>query len=413
MMLKTELPTLVKEARAGDLEAFGVLVDHFQRMAYIVAYSMVSDAQFAEDVAQEAFVEAYLNLPNLREPAAFPGWFRRIIFKQGDRHLRGKHLQTVSLEATPGLDFPITRLDPARIVAQQELQEAVLREVQLLPPDERLLVQLFYTSGYAQKEIAEFLELPLSTIKKRLFTARQHLKHRLHQVFVEELLEPKEELRDSYFARKVQLIIVIRQGKLDWAKELIKRDVLLVNSKLDGASRNLGTSNRIMLPIGYTPLHAAAAYARYEMIDLLLEYGANINARTSHGTTPLHLAINSRQPGAVALLLVHGANKEIKTVVGLTPLHWASIGDNGVGARLLLEHGACSNALDQFGRSPLHWSALKGFAELTELLLSYGANPSLEDQTGQRPLDWARSRGYIALAERLEAEQSRKEVYIK
>ena len=53
-------------------------------MAYAGAYAMVGDAQLAEDVAQEAFMEAYLNLPKLRE-ACFPGWFRRIIFKQGDR----------------------------------------------------------------------------------------------------------------------------------------------------------------------------------------------------------------------------------------------------------------------------------------------------------------------------------------
>ena len=81
------LQSLVIAAQNGDLDAFGIIVQRFQGMAYTSAYAMLEDAYLAEDVAQEAFIEAYLNLPKLRESAAFPGWFRRIVFKQGDRVL--------------------------------------------------------------------------------------------------------------------------------------------------------------------------------------------------------------------------------------------------------------------------------------------------------------------------------------
>ena len=70
-------------------------------MAYAVAYTMLGDAHLAEDVAQEAFIEAYICLPKLREPAAFPGWFRRIVHKRGDRLVRGKAPALVSLELPP------------------------------------------------------------------------------------------------------------------------------------------------------------------------------------------------------------------------------------------------------------------------------------------------------------------------
>src|ERR671930_94620 len=104
--MELSLTTLVSAAQAGDLDAFGQVVERFQRMAYAVAYAMLGDAHLAEDVAQEAFIEAYICLPKLREPAAFPGWFRRIVFKRGDRLIRGKSLATVPIEAAGDLPSP-------------------------------------------------------------------------------------------------------------------------------------------------------------------------------------------------------------------------------------------------------------------------------------------------------------------
>jgi len=80
-----QLQMLVRAAQQGDKEAFNQVVLRFQDMAYATAYAMVRDAALAQDVAQEAFIDAYLSLSNLREPAAFPGWFRRIVVKHSDR----------------------------------------------------------------------------------------------------------------------------------------------------------------------------------------------------------------------------------------------------------------------------------------------------------------------------------------
>jgi DNA-directed RNA polymerase specialized sigma24 family protein len=66
-MMDTQLHTLILAAQGGDLDAFGAIVKRFQGMAYATAYSMLDDAGLAEDVAQEAFMEAYQNLPKLRE----------------------------------------------------------------------------------------------------------------------------------------------------------------------------------------------------------------------------------------------------------------------------------------------------------------------------------------------------------
>src|SRR6185312_7492303 len=95
------LEVIVTRARDGDAEAFAALVRRFQDMAVGYGYSILHDFQLAEDAAQEAFFEAYRTLSRLREPAAFAGWFRRIVFKQCDRITRRRVVATVPLDTTP------------------------------------------------------------------------------------------------------------------------------------------------------------------------------------------------------------------------------------------------------------------------------------------------------------------------
>jgi len=75
------LDAIVRKAQEGDTGAFALLVRRFQDMAVAYGYSMLRDFHLAEDAAQEAFFEAYRHLQQLREPAAFAVWFRRIVFK--------------------------------------------------------------------------------------------------------------------------------------------------------------------------------------------------------------------------------------------------------------------------------------------------------------------------------------------
>src|SRR5687768_9417128 len=95
----TSLEALIRRASEGDADAYEVIVRRFQDMAVGYSYSIMRDFQFAEDAAQEAFLEAYRNLDKLREPAAFPGWFRRIVFKQCDRITRAKSSSILPLDA--------------------------------------------------------------------------------------------------------------------------------------------------------------------------------------------------------------------------------------------------------------------------------------------------------------------------
>ena len=173
-----ELKLLVIRARSGDLEAFGEIVRRFQDMAHGCAYSFLGDFHLAEDVAQEAFLDAYRQLPNLHNPEAFSSWFRRVVFKHCDRITRGKHIQTVSMDAVvttiAGKDT-----GAAQFAEDHEMKEEVLEAIRALPEHERMVTTLFYINGYSQKEIGEFLEVPVTTVKKRLYDSRKKLKRRM------------------------------------------------------------------------------------------------------------------------------------------------------------------------------------------------------------------------------------------
>lgn len=201
-----EISALVIKARdsnatlAANHEAFSQLVRSFQDMAYACAYNVLGDFQLAEDAAQEAFISAWQKLPQLREPDAFPGWFRRIVLTECNRLTRGKHLRFASLdegvELSSVLDHPQTALE------QNELKNTVFTAIEKLPENERLVVVLFYLEEHSQRDISAFLEVPMTTVAKRLYSARVRLRGMMTKEFKEDFLAHRPS-RNRTFAEKV------------------------------------------------------------------------------------------------------------------------------------------------------------------------------------------------------------------
>ena len=187
-------------ARAERHEAFSKIVERFQDMAFGYAYSVLGDFYLAEDVAQEAFITAWQRLHQLQQPDAFPGWFRRIVLTQCNRLTRGKRLRFVPLYDGQNLASAVS--DPHVMAEKLELVDRVLAEIKALPEHERVVTTLFYVNEYSQLEISAFLELPVSTIGKRLFSARRRLRERMLEMFKDDLRDRRPS-RDSVFADQV------------------------------------------------------------------------------------------------------------------------------------------------------------------------------------------------------------------
>lgn len=169
---------LIKHAQSGDererRKAFDALMPQFQKMAFYVAYHTLQDVHLAEDVVQEAFLTAYLRIAQLREPEAFPAWLKRIVLTHCDRQIRSKQPHFEPLEAR--YDLATDKPSPEALIEETEMQYQVLFAIESLPEHERAVTESYYMQGESQQEIAERLEVPITTVKKRLQYAREHLR---------------------------------------------------------------------------------------------------------------------------------------------------------------------------------------------------------------------------------------------
>lgn len=395
---------LARSAQQGNLEAFASLVKQFQDMAFTVAYARLGDEALAEDAAQESFIEAYLGIGSLREPAAFAGWLRRIVQRRCNRIVRRQVPQPYSLELAAGL--PARDPDPAGLLIDRETREALRRAVDSLPEHEQTAFLLHYVSGFSQNEIAEFLEVPGATLRKRLQSARNRLKEKI-MTMGEDYFERKPSKGDD-FGRTVRFFIAVRTGDVNEAGRLLSEDPCLavarerLSETLAGLypraqptrkDRNaLGERERE----GWTPLYWSVWAGNVPMSRLLIEHGAQPDAAAWRDVPPVTVAARAGHREAVVLLLESGIDPDSPGAPS-GPLHAAVSTQRTEIVRLLLDRGADIERRDRFGRTPLHWAVTCGHPDMAALLLECGAHREPVDARGYTPLWWARHGAHDAV----------------
>ena len=353
-----ELSRLVSAAQRGDSDAFAELVSRFQDMAVGYAFALLGDWQEAEDAAQEAFIAAWLGLVNLRAAAAFPGWFRRIVYSRAHRRLRAPQPALVSLEQVGELAAS-DRVDPAGMT------DDVAAALDALPDAQRAVILLHYMNDFRQREIADFLEIPIGTVKSRLFHARNTMRERMTELSD---LSAQRPSRDDQFREKVmRLFEAAKTGDSQLVKQMLVEDSGLAN-----ASGYVRTS---LWGSDALALHVAVMHGRKDIVDLLLAHGADINARDDkyHFNALIHaIDLADFMPeyaalGMVDFLLERGAELDV----------WACawLGDMaGVKVRL----DANPSLVNEIGPGPSTLLSFCRDVETIQFYLDYGADPLRE-----------------------------------
>ncbi|TMV43897.1 sigma-70 family RNA polymerase sigma factor [Paenibacillus mesophilus] len=203
--LSTLIQSLLEQKQIEQRQLlFSQVVERMQDMAFGIAYGVLGDVHLAEDAAQEAFMTAWSEFSSLREADAFPLWLKRIVLTQCNRLTRRKRLNTVVLEESSGSTNG--QGEPEVIAEQTELALQLRDALEQLPEHERVTAILYYGNDLSYADISSTLEIPVSTVKKRMFSARKHMK-----VFLEnELRESLNHLlpsRDNRFVEMVRFLL--------------------------------------------------------------------------------------------------------------------------------------------------------------------------------------------------------------
>jgi RNA polymerase sigma-70 factor (ECF subfamily) len=171
---------IMRAVLAGDSDAFRALIDKYGDSIFNLAYRMTGNPADAEDLAQEAFVQAYSRLADFRLGSRFHPWLYTIALNLCRNHLRRKAvLRWVSLERDRHddvpRDLPAPAYNPEEALLDAEAERRLHQAVAALPMKYREVFVLRQSEGLSYEEIADVTGLPMGTVEVRLFRARRLL----------------------------------------------------------------------------------------------------------------------------------------------------------------------------------------------------------------------------------------------
>jgi RNA polymerase sigma-70 factor, ECF subfamily len=179
----------IKQVIKGDQEAFGEIVEIYKNSIYQLCFRMLGNRHEAEDIAQEAFIRAYLNINTFNQDLKFSTWLFRIATNLCIDRMRKKkpdHYLDAEVKGTEGLtmysQIPSNTPLPEEELESLELHETVQKEILKLPDKYRSAIVLKYMEELSLNEISEILDLPLGTVKTRIHRGREALRQQLRYV---------------------------------------------------------------------------------------------------------------------------------------------------------------------------------------------------------------------------------------
>ena len=180
---------LIQNILAGDEAAFSVLVKRYQKGVHALAWRKVRDYHIAEEITQDAFLQAHRKLASLKNPSQFPGWLYVIadrLCRSWFRKKRQKNTQSLettsetALEKTDYANYILERREAEAVAHQREIVQRLMAK---LPESERTVLVLYYLGEMNCKEISKFLGVSPNTVKSRLRRARERLKSEEHIIY--------------------------------------------------------------------------------------------------------------------------------------------------------------------------------------------------------------------------------------
>ncbi|PLT33611.1 RNA polymerase sigma factor SigW [Bacillus sp. V5-8f] len=179
----------IKQVLKGDQNSFAEIVELYKDKVFQICYRMLGNKHEAEDLAQEAFLRAFVNIHSFNINMKFSTWLYRIATNLCIDRIRKKKPDfylDAEVAGTDGLDMysqiAAETVLPEDEVESMEIQETIQAAIKKLPDKYRAPIVLKYIEELSLKEISEILELPVGTVKTRIHRGREALRNQLRHL---------------------------------------------------------------------------------------------------------------------------------------------------------------------------------------------------------------------------------------
>jgi RNA polymerase sigma-70 factor, ECF subfamily len=265
----TEIETLILQARTGDLAAFGKLVERTQKMVFAVCHRILRRHAEALDATQETYLRAFKRLPDLKDPAALPGWLRRIAITTARNVARKRRFAFIDPADVP--DIPA--FDESETNWSDSQRHALAHALLQLDPEDRQICDRHYHGGWSIARLAAAADTSEPAMRKRLQRIRDHLRE---DAEMNEQQNTRGQLPSNMPAQIVELLA--RPNLIDLPENPVGRMTELLRGRYAGfrfievpeivdvqAAREISGPDPHNLPLDYIHFLDDTRFLRYDI----------------------------------------------------------------------------------------------------------------------------------------------------
>ncbi len=176
---------IIERILSGDKSGYRDLANRHKSYAFTVAYKIAGTREDAEEIAQDAFIQAFQALSTFNQEAKFTTWFYRIVFNAALMFKRKNRIQTEDIELSQSTQFAVA--DTTNGLKINEQRQYIQKALNHLSPDDVTMVTLFYLKEQSLEEIAQVVGISAETVKVKLCRARKRLAERMSKMLGKEL----------------------------------------------------------------------------------------------------------------------------------------------------------------------------------------------------------------------------------
>ncbi len=178
-----EVAALVKKSKRGNTDAFGELVEIYQKFVFGIVISDVKNREDAEDISQDVFVKAWKGIFEFRQDSTFASWLYKIAKNSAKDFIRSRERRPIS---APDGDEALSQIPdgdetPEQAVLKDEEKSEILAVIDTLPAEQKEALTYRDLMGITYLEIAEITGVTIGTVKSRISRAREHIKKKISE----------------------------------------------------------------------------------------------------------------------------------------------------------------------------------------------------------------------------------------